>query len=347
MSDKRSYRGALARSFHRANASPAPAIGGPGRTAPATAASGLGRQPAQPGRQVHDGPPARRGAQGAILVGRGTSGRGSAVRRPVRRFWRVHAVLPQPVGGRAGRIRRAHVNQQRQPAARCARFVVGPGASGGALTMRPCRAADASARRPMARRQSPRDPRPCSPPRDRPRARPGGSTSRSGAPSGSMPARRAQRRALEEALASVGHAAVLPPALGAPVARAPGRRCAHDAGRTPGRPACPARCGRMRAPAPSAAGMLSSAKNQWAAARKPSWPSHDLCPHAAGLCRMRGLEDRQRRAARRTTIRAQPVRRRPVPGLVKSKPKVSQFGARPATPRTCELTKSPRRLPHP
>ena len=52
--DKRSYRGALARSFPRSNASPAPAIGGPGRTAPATAATGLGRQPAQPGRQVHD-----------------------------------------------------------------------------------------------------------------------------------------------------------------------------------------------------------------------------------------------------------------------------------------------------
>ena len=62
----------------------------------------------------------------AILVGRGTSGRGSAVRRPVRRFWRVHAVLPQPVGGRAGRIRRA------SRAARRARFMVGPGASGGA-----------------------------------------------------------------------------------------------------------------------------------------------------------------------------------------------------------------------
>ena len=51
---------------------------------------------------------------------------------------------------------------------------------------------------------------------------------------------------------------------------------------------------------------------------------------AAPLCRMRG-QTKQRRASRRTTIRAQPVRRRPVPGSAKSQPKVSQFGARTAT----------------
>ena len=50
----------------------------------------------------------------AILAVRGTSGRGSAVRRPVRRpvrrFWRGDAMPPQPVHGVGWRIRRAQVN---------------------------------------------------------------------------------------------------------------------------------------------------------------------------------------------------------------------------------------------
>ena len=80
---------------------------------------------------------------------------------------------------------------------------------------------------------------------------------------------------------------------------------------------------------PAAAGTLSSAKTRGPPAKTVLAVARPL-PPAAPLCRMRG-QTKQRRASRRPTIRAQPVRRRPVPGLVKSKSKVSQFGARTAT----------------
>ena len=82
--------------------------------------------------------------------------------------------------------------------------------------------------------------------------------------------------------------------------------------RTPRVP--PAAAGRP----PAAAGTLSSAKTRGPPAKTVLAVARPL-PPAAPLCRMRG-QTKQRRASRRPTIRAQPVRRRPVPGLVKSKP---------------------------
>ena len=80
---------------------------------------------------------------------------------------------------------------------------------------------------------------------------------------------------------------------------------------------------------PAAAGTLSSAKTRGPPAKNVLAVASPL-PPAAPLCRMRG-QTKQRRASRRPTIRAQPVRRRPVPGLCKSYAKVMQFGARTAT----------------